>query len=340
MPFPYSPTSQSLQSPWLGTSFVFTNTSIRNQSHNKFQPVKLLVFATESLSTVQKQLRTLSFYSLCSNFGKQNGFSIREGQESLDFKEIPHGLQAQKFMDAIKDKTDIFSCIKRDGRNWTISDFNDLLMALVTANELEIALKLYSEIPSYGLAPDSWTFSIMLSYSTLLYGLLRWGETRAALITFKEMVDFGIEVDERMMNTLLRGLCMKSWEEKDLLEDAYQVFEKMNFIMDPGTYGMVIRALCVGKKTDEALIHLQHMVRRGYVPRTITFNNVIQAFCHEGKVDDALLVVLLMNEHGKIPSRTSYDILIKKLNQQERSSGACIVYGAALKQGVLPHRVP
>lgn len=146
-----------------------------------------------------------------------------------------------------------------------------------------------------------------------------------------------------MMNSLLRGLCMKSWEEKDLLEDAYQVFEKMTkkvSVTDPGTYGIVIRTLGKGKKTDEALIHLHHAIEMGHIPRTITFNNVIQALCGEGKIDKALLLLFLMYEHGKIPSRTSYDMLITKLDQLEKSYDACALYGAALKQGVIPQRKP
>ncbi|KDO64095.1 hypothetical protein CISIN_1g011714mg [Citrus sinensis] len=469
-------------------SFIFTNTNRRN--HNKIpQFNKLVVFAAASLSTA----------------------------ESLDLKENPRSLQAQRFVDRIKasplkERIDIFDSIKKDGTNWSVSDFNDLLMALVMLNEQETAVKFFSEASSYGLAPNSWTFSIMIrcycnkndffearkvidcmfdngyhpnvttftilvnslcksgrlkealevldqmgrigckpniqtyncllkglcyvgrveeayemlmnvkndglkpdvytytavmdgfckvgrsneamellneaiergvtpnvvtfntlfngyckegtpmkgvgllklmkkrnclpdkiSYSTLLNGLLKWGKIRPAVSIFKEMVRFGFEVDERMMNSLLRGLCMKSWEEKDLLEDAYQVFEKMTkkvSVTDPGTYGIVIRTLGKGKKTDEALIHLHHAIEMGHIPRTITFNNVIQALCGEGKIDKALLLLFLMYEHAKIPSRTSYDMLITKLDQLEKSYDACALYGAALKQGVIPQRKP
>ena len=172
--------------------------------------------------------------------------------------------------------------------------------------------------------------------------LLKWGKIRAALGVYKEMAGIGFEVDGRMMSTLLRGLCMKSWKEKDLVQDAYQVFEKMSgvSIIDHSTYGFVIRTFCMGKKIEEALDHLQQMIRIGYIPRTITFNNVIQALCMEGKIREALVVLVIMYENGKIPSRTSYDILVKEFNQQGRLLGACNVYGAALKQGVVPHRIP
>ncbi|GLT74766.1 hypothetical protein SLA2020_465440 [Shorea laevis] len=96
----------------------------------------------------------------------------------------------------------------------------------------------------------------------------------------------------------------------------------------------------MGKETEEALEHLKMMIGTGCVPRTITFNNVIQAFCVKGKVGEALVVLVLMSENGKIPSRTSYDMLVQELNRQKRWSCACNVYGAALKQGIFPHKLP
>ncbi|GLT49324.1 hypothetical protein SLA2020_228880, partial [Shorea laevis] len=77
-----------------------------------------------------------------------------------------------------------------------------------------------------------------ISYSTLLNGLLKWGKIRAAFRVYEEMVGIGFEVDERMMNSLLRRLCRKSWEEKDLIQDAYHVFEEMRrrVCVDSSTY--------------------------------------------------------------------------------------------------------
>ncbi|KAK8631292.1 hypothetical protein V6N13_080046 [Hibiscus sabdariffa] len=185
--------------------------------------------------------------------------------------------------------------------------------------------------------PDS------ITYSTFLNGLLKWGKIRAALKVYKEMVGIGFEVEGKMMSSLLRGLCMKSWKEKDLVQDAYQVFEKMRervSVIDHTSYSFVIRTLCMGRRTGEAVYHLEQMTGMGHVPRTVTFNNVIQALCMEGKIGEALVVLVSMFENGKIPSRTSYDMLVKEFNRQGLLLGACNVYGAALKQGVVPHRIP
>ncbi|GLU14878.1 hypothetical protein SLE2022_314190 [Rubroshorea leprosula] len=214
--------------------------------------------------------------------------------------------------------------------------FNALFSGYTKEGRPEMGFHVLKLMKERNCTPDR------ISYSTLLNGLLKWGKIKAAFRVYEEMVGIGFEVDERMMNSLLRGLCMKSWEEKDLIQDAYHVFEEMRrrVCVDSSTYGFVIRTLCMGKETEEALEHLKMMIGTGCIPRTITFNNVIQAFCVEGKVGEALVVLVLMSENGKIPSRTSYDVLVQELNRQERWSCACNVYGAALKQGIFPHKLP
>lgn len=182
-----------------------------------------------------------------------------------------------------------------------------------------------------------------ITYSTLLHGLLKWGKIRSALRTYKEMVGDGFEADERMVNTLLRGLCRRSWKEKDLLENAYQLFEKMKngfYVIDLSTYGLMIKALCVGEKTEEALDNLHDFTRMGHSPHIITFNSVIRALCAEGRVDEALLVLILMDEGRRIPNKISYNLLIEECTRRKWLLSACNIYGAALKRGVIPDRKP
>lgn len=187
-------------------------------------------------------------------------------------------------------------------------------------------------------SPDS------VSYSTLLHGLLKWREIRAALRVYEEMVEIGFGVDERLMNTLLRGLCRRARQEKRCLKDAYELFEKMKSAdceICPRAHNMVIEAFCSGKEVRKALLNLREMIRIGTAPNSITFNNVIRALCGEGKLDEALsLLDHLMQSDHRLPTSFSFDILIDELNQHGRLIGACSVYGVALKRGVMPRRKP
>ncbi|PPD90155.1 hypothetical protein GOBAR_DD12913 [Gossypium barbadense] len=172
--------------------------------------------------------------------------------------------------------------------------FNTLFTGYNKEGRPQHGFKVLKLMKDKNCSPDS------ISYSTLMSGLLKWGKTRAALKVYKEIMGIGFEVEGKMLSSLLRGLCMKSWEEKDLVQDAYQVFDKM-------------------RKKDSIIDH---------------------RLCIEGKIHEALVVLVTMYENGKIPSRTSYDMLVKEFNRQGLLLGACNVYGAALKQGVVPHRIP
>lgn len=183
-----------------------------------------------------------------------------------------------------------------------------------------------------------------ISYTTLLYGLLKWGKAKAALRIYREMTGADFELEERMMNTMLRAVCRRSWKEEVLLKDAHQLFEEMKnggCAIYPNTYGLVIQTLCVSKEIDKGLMLLNEMVGIGYFPpRMITFNSVIRALCSEGRVDEAVSVLVLIGEGRRIPSRICFNLLIVEFNGQGRWLSACTVYGLALKRGVIPQKRP
>ncbi|KAH8484717.1 hypothetical protein H0E87_026465 [Populus deltoides] len=420
LPSPRSPLSEFLPSPSLSNHPVFFNNTRKLCCH-KFFSLKLVFIPAASLSTTKSYpTETTVLHSpilgneeqrLYPKEGEEHkGLPMKEEeQESLDFDEKASKFQVLDLLNAVKalpckERVDyIVRVLDKEIGFFNISDFNDVLMALVTANDSDLVLKLYSGLSCYSLEPNSWTFSIMvrchckkkdpgeakrvldqmmqkgfnpnvatltilinsfckmgqlqnafqvferkcmpdyISYSTLLHGLLLWGKVLAGLRIFNEMEGSGLEADERLMNSLVRGLCRKSIKENDLVEVAYEVFEKMKkrgFVIEQSTYALVIQALWVAKKVDDAFINLHQMVRLGYIPRLITINNVIRALCVGGKVDEAFYVLVLMYENSKIPSRMSYDLLIHELNRQERTLGACNVYGAALVRGVVPHKKP
>ncbi|MCD7473214.1 hypothetical protein HAX54_014873 [Datura stramonium] len=182
-----------------------------------------------------------------------------------------------------------------------------------------------------------------ITYSTLLHGLLKWGEIGAALSIYQEMLKLEFGVDGRLMNSLLRGLCRQSRKEKELLEHAYEVFERMQsrrLAIDPIGYELVIEAFCSGKKLDKALDNLYEIVRIGYSPKAFTFSNLIRVLCQEGKVHKALLVFVLVLKDGKSPSKVPFNLLINELNQQGMLLNARYLYGVALKCGMVPRNKP
>ncbi|KAL4587214.1 hypothetical protein LXL04_000081 [Taraxacum kok-saghyz] len=183
-----------------------------------------------------------------------------------------------------------------------------------------------------------------VSYSTLLHGLLQWGEITAAVRVYKEMLDLGFKVDERMMNTLLRGVCRRSRKEKELLEDAYQVFDEMSkrgCEIDPCAYELMIEAFCLGNETDKAFVNLCEMMKMGLSPRTFTLNIVVRGLCVEGKIEKAMMVLVwVCKGKSEMFDRVAFDVLINETNRQGMVKTASFVYCVALKNGVIPLRKP
>lgn len=156
-----------------GNNFLISNTC--NVNYSKFPRSKLVFLPKLSLPTTAiadkndaSNPNGIIDHKGISFVEKYNGLPIKqENPETIDIYGKTSRLQVDNFVAAIralpcKDKFDILNIFTKDGQICSISVFNDFLMALVIANEPDLAFKLYSDISSHGLAPDSWTFSIII----------------------------------------------------------------------------------------------------------------------------------------------------------------------------------
>lgn len=277
------------------------------------------------------------------------------------------------YVGRVEEAYDLLMKIKKSSVKLDLYSFTAVMDGFCKVGRSDEAMELLDEALEMGIAPNVVTFNTLfegyckegrptkgisllkkmrernctpdyISYSTLFHGLLKWGKINSALRIYREMMAAGFDVEERMTNTMLRGVCKKSWKEEGLFKDAHQVFEKMmndGCAIYPNTYGLVIQTLCVAKEVDKALFHLNEMVRIGHFPpRMITFNTVIRSLCYEERVDEAILVLVLICQGRRIPSRICYNLLIQEFNGQGRWLGSCAVYAAALKRGVIPDKRP
>ncbi|KAJ7950124.1 Pentatricopeptide repeat-containing protein [Quillaja saponaria] len=314
---------------------------------------------------------TILIHSFCKRGRMQKAFEVFELMDSIGCKPTIQTynclLKGFCYVGKVEEAFEMLMDIKKSSLKPDIYTYTAVMDGFCKVGRSDEARELLGEAMEMGLAPNVVIFNTLftgyskegrplegigilkqmkkrqcfpdyISYSTLLHGLLKWDKILAALGVYKEMVGLSFEVDERKMNTLLRGLCKKSMKKRDLLEDANKVFEKMlirKLKIDRTTYGLMIQVLCAGKKHDDAFINLNDMIRMGYSPRTLTFDKVIQALCAGGKIHEAVRTLVLMYEHRRLPSKTSYNLLINKLNKQHSLFGACNLYAAALKRGVV-----
>ncbi|KAF9587483.1 hypothetical protein IFM89_003422 [Coptis chinensis] len=102
------------------------------------------------------------------------------------------------------------------------------------------------------------------------------GKVLAALKGYKEMVEIGFEVDERIMNTLLRGICR---ETRGPMKSYLEMLRK-----------------CWKESSHRDLL---------FTPKLMAWNGR-RRYSHS----------VLMSEVGELPSRTSYKLMIAEFNRR------------------------
>ncbi|CAL5192475.1 unnamed protein product [Lathyrus oleraceus] len=276
-------------------------------------------------------------------------------------------LKGLSYVGRVEVAVEILMKMKETNLGVDIYSYSAVMNGLCKVGRSDEAMRLFNEAIGIGLVPNVVTFNALIqgysrecrpvegvgvlkmmkehgcvpdyiSYSTVLHGLLKWNEIVAALWIYKEMVEIGFEVDLRMMGTLVRRLCKKSWREKCLLEDAYEVFEKMkekSLVVDKRTIEVMVEAYCRGKKFDEAFVSLNDMVRWGYSLEAIVFEKVIRGLCRQGRVDEAVSSLLLLHAKGGILDRNCFQVLVKEVNAHGRVFCGSFLFGLALKRGVV-----
>ncbi|KAJ8424429.1 hypothetical protein Cgig2_010658 [Carnegiea gigantea] len=333
---------------------------------NGFRPngvtLTILVYSFCSRGKIQKAIEVLE---LMGRFGcKPNVYTYNSVLKGLCF--VGRVEEACKMLMDLKTKRDNGESISPD-----IYSYAAVMDGLCKVGRSPEAIELLNEAIALGLTPNAVTYNALFAgyckegkpkkgfrllkqmkerdcapdyicYSTLLHGLLKWGEVMAALWVYNQMLEVGFKVDERMMNTLLRALCRKSWADEGLLKSAYQVYDKMKsgpYAIYPDTYYLVIHTFCIGKEIDNALVTMNEMVAAGHFPRMVTINRIIHGLCKEGRINEAISVLVLQYEASRIPSKISYNILIDELSRQGHLLGASSIYGSALKLGATPHKL-
>ncbi|KAL9238158.1 hypothetical protein vseg_012624 [Gypsophila vaccaria] len=215
--------------------------------------------------------------------------------------------------------------------------YNTLFNGYCKEGKPRKGIKLLKQMKSRQCMPD------YISYTTLLHGLLKWNKTMAGFWVYNEMVEVGFKPDQRLTNKLLKGLCRESWVEQGLVDNVNRVVDQMKcwgYTVFPDSYCLLSHTFCIAKLTDRAMAVVREMVEAGFFPRMVTVNRIVLGLCEEERVREAMEVLVMVCEVGKIPSKISYNILIDEFNRQGNVLGASNVYGAALKLGVIPHKVP
>ncbi|XP_058209339.1 pentatricopeptide repeat-containing protein At1g64583, mitochondrial-like [Rhododendron vialii] len=329
-------------------------------AHDTTQQTKFIQFATIPTSTPNSSQTTSDQLSspkeVISNPIYQIGFNSVSQDSRTSSK-----LQVQNLVKRItalptSHKSRIIDTFQSDGGFNTISDFNDLLMAFVEADELEIALKLMSSdiSSSHGLFPNSWTYSIMIklhckknhlseakrvldhmlengfqpnaaTFTDLISAFCRGGRVGKALEVIGIMRGIGIELTIRTYNCLLKGLCYVGKVEKayELLMNIKKSSKKKPDIY---TYTVVMDGFCKVGRSDEAYELLVEALEVSLTPNVVTYNTLFNGYWKEGRPLEGMNVLKQMKDRGCVPDYISYNTLLFGLLKWAEIRAAVRIY--------------
>ncbi|XP_074568450.1 uncharacterized protein LOC141824991 [Curcuma longa] len=253
----------------------------------------------------------------------------------------------------IEERVKILDLFESDERNLTISDYNDILKALMKAGEYEYAVNFFSKLPCEGIAPDFWTYSIMVhcfckknepdkakqtledilergyhpnhaTFSCLINCLSKRGRMKKAFEVFEIMLQTGYEPSIREYNSLIRGLCYVG-----RLEEAFELLKKIKSSStqpDIYTYTLLMDGFCMVGRCDDAMELLKEAEEIGLVPDIVTYNSVLNGYCKAGRPLEGLRLLKKMQRGDCQPDFISYTIILQGMLRQGEFSAAWRIY--------------
>ncbi|XP_052175312.1 putative pentatricopeptide repeat-containing protein At1g12700, mitochondrial [Diospyros lotus] len=313
-----------------------------------------------------KKVEYLNQTTTVSVAEQQSGLAAKE-KANLDFAKGNGGVRVRDLVARIRalptaERTRIVEILVAGGGFETITDFNDMLMALVTADvpELELALKLSSNLSSFGLFPNCWTYSIMIrcycntnepaeakrildqlleggflpsvaTFTVLISTFCRGGRVQKAMEVLGIMRRYNCEPTIQTYNCLLKGLCYVGQVESasELLVNIKKSSKKLDIY----SYTAVMDGLCKVGRSDEACELLDEALEMGLIPNVATFNTLFTGYCKEGRPLEGIGLLGQMKEINCMPDHISYNTLLFGLLKWGQIHAALQIYKEMIDLG-------
>ncbi|XP_061365947.1 pentatricopeptide repeat-containing protein At2g20540-like [Gastrolobium bilobum] len=232
----------------------------------------------------------------------------------------------------------VFEDVVKMGLEIDVVSWSGLLVAHVRAGELDIARRVFDEMPQRDVV--SWT--------AMLSGYTRAKQPREALELFGEMMHAGVRPDEVTMLIVISacanlgdvetGRMVHRYVEKNgfgwmvalcnalidmygkcgCLEEAWHVFNGMRrkcLI----TWNTMMTACANHGNADDALYLFEWMIRCGVVPDGVTLLALLVAYAHKGLVDEGIrLFESMQRDYGVEPRIEHYGAVVDMLGRSGR----------------------
>ncbi|KAI5383063.1 pentatricopeptide repeat-containing protein At1g52640, mitochondrial [Lathyrus oleraceus] len=151
----------------------------------------------------------------------------------------------------------------------------------------------------------------LLAYNNMLDALCKGGHVDEAMDFFNDVLSKNVEPDAFTYSIFIRSYC-----DADNVHSAFGVLDKMrrcNLFPNVFTYNCLIKRLCKNKKLEEAYQLLDEMIYSGIKPDTWSYNAIQAYHCDNCEVNRALKLISRMEKDDCLPDRHTYNMVLKLL---------------------------
>ncbi|KAI5021056.1 hypothetical protein ZWY2020_054466 [Hordeum vulgare] len=239
-----------------------------------------------------------------------------------------------------QDAHNLFDELLQHGNPVQERPLNNLLAALARApasntcrNGPALAVALFSRM-SQGARrrlaePTTCTYGILMDCCCRAHRL------DLALAFFGRLFRTGLEADQFVFNTLLKGLCHAKRAD-EALEVLLHRMPELGCIPDVVAYNMVIHGFFKEGQAGKACSLFHEMAQLGVMPNVVTYSSVIDALCKAKAMDKAEYFLRQMVDNGVVPNNVTYNSLVHGYSSSGHQKEAVRVLKEMTSQGIIP----
>lgn len=189
---------------------------------------------------------------------------------------------------------------------------------LLTAKTYSILISGWGKIGDSGKASELFQAMLeqgcpvdLLAYNNFLEALCKGGHVDKATKNFHDMLSKRVEPDAFTYSIFIRTYC-----DANDMHSAFRVLDKMrrcNLLPNVFTYNCIIKRLCKNEKVEEAYQLLDEMISGGVKPDTWSYNAIQAYHCDHCEVNRALRLMSRMEKDNCLPDRHTYNMVLKLL---------------------------
>ncbi|KAJ1407343.1 Tetratricopeptide-like helical domain superfamily [Sesbania bispinosa] len=189
---------------------------------------------------------------------------------------------------------------------------------LLTAKTYSILISGWGKIGDSGKACELFQAMLeqgcpvdLLAYNNLLEALCKGGHVGEATNVFHDMLSRRVEPDAFTYSIFIRTHC-----DANDMRAAFKVLDEMrrcDILPNVFTYNCIIKRLCLNENVEEAYQLLDEMISRGVKPDTWSYNAIQACHCDHSEVNRALRLLSRIEQDNCLPDRHTYNMVFKLL---------------------------